>query len=178
MLAQLTLALVASNSSVQVPAPVGTPDALAHADVRVVLQANETHFVATNTSFEAAILVFGTEDLGVLTTLRLAPGAQVIYSHAGGEETNLWVEVLSLTPDRVESGAYQVSSIASNGGALWIVQEDHAFEGYCRSRNDGERGVRRARPDGDLMVHVPGGPAPRPKGDTPPVIGDGPLPVV
>jgi hypothetical protein len=178
MLTALTLALAAAHSSVHAPEPVATPDALLQSDVRVVLQANETHFVATNPSFETVILVFGSEELGVLSTVRLAPGAKVTFGHVDGDEADVWVEVLCISPGRIDSGAHQVSDIVTEGGALWIVQRDQTLEGFCSSKNDHEDGVRRTEPTGDLVMHVPGGPGPRPKGDTPPVIGGGPLPVV
>tara|TARA_R110002126_G_scaffold75704_6_gene188849 strand:+ start:3546 stop:4103 length:558 start_codon:yes stop_codon:yes gene_type:complete len=178
MLTALTLALCAAHTSVHAPEPVATPDALKQSDVRVVLQANETHFVATNTSFDIAVLVFGSEELGVLSTLRLAPGGTVTFGHAGDDEADVWVEVVCISPTRIDSGAHQVSDIIDEGGALWIVQNNATLESYCGSKNDQEDGVRRTEPTGDLVLHVPGGPGPRPKGDTPPVIGGGPLPVV
>ena len=128
MLTALTLALCAAHTSVHAPEPVATPDALKQSDVRVVLQANETHFVATNTSFDVAVLVFGSEELGVLSTLRLAPGGTVTFGHAGDDEADVWVEVVCISPTRIDSGAHQVSDIIDEGGALWIVQNNATLE--------------------------------------------------
>ena len=191
-------ALSVISLSSQVPAEIRLPDGIDAATLAVRVQATETHFLAQNASPYTQVLFLGTAQLGHAATLRLAPGAEVLFPFARGTIDNLWIETLAILPDGwLNTGALSIEDLRhSEDDAIWItIANDYAI-GWT----NGRRGLVHAQPVGGLIpapyfssvnakrmtnysaseasVHVPIITPEDKEEEKPPVIEDKPLPPV
>ncbi|TDJ75672.1 MAG: hypothetical protein E2O39_03925 [Planctomycetota bacterium] len=130
MLEALTLAALAL---VQIPGPVPLPDALRGEALQLTVQATETHFVAQNESGAAQVLFFGAADLGLVATLRLPPGARVVYPYSRGTIDGLLIEIVQLGRPGAwrNSGALAITEVRdSDAGTLWVVGAGEHLVGW------------------------------------------------
>lgn len=194
----IALLLATNLSLVQVPAPVALPQELSSSTIQTVVRATQTHFVAENTSEAVQLLLFGTEDRGLVAHSVLQPGAKVAYPFPRGSVDDLLLEVVALGRDAWNNtGALSIAEIReSDAGALWV----EATEGYAIGWSSRGRHIEHLAPSTGLVPrsllrtepadiydfafaparHVPvitpdGRKARR---DRPPVIEDKPLPPV
>jgi len=111
MIAAAALSVISLSS--QVPAEIRIPDGIDAATLAVRVQATETHFLAQNASPYTQVLFLGTAQLGHAATLRLAPGAEVLFPFARGTIDNLWIETLAILPDGwLNTGALSIKTCA------------------------------------------------------------------
>ena len=137
MLEALTFAAL---TLVQVPGPVPLPDALRGEALQVIVQATETHFVAQNESGTPHLLLFGATDLGLVATVRLGPGARVVYGYSRGTIDGLLIEIVQLGRPGVwrNSGALAVTEVRdSDAGTLWVIGTGEHLVGW-QLRSDGD----------------------------------------
>lgn len=180
----LNVVLSASLALSQMPASVPLPDALESHDVRAVVQASATHFVAQSTALDAQLLLIGNNDIGLLRATHLAPGQTIVWTFSRESVADTWVEVVQLDEHpRSTSGALSLTDVqSSDGGATWIEQTGgHSlawtleFKGLAHlaplAEHEGN-GIRGT-------FHVPGAPPSDARDKSkPPVIKDKPLPPV
>ena len=184
----------------QVPTEINIPDGMDANTLAVRVQATETHFFAQNHSEFTQVLFLGTSQLGHAATLRLAPGAEVLFPFSRGTIDDLWIETLAVVPSGwLNTGALTIEDLRfSQDDALWIT----VANGHAIGWTNGARGLVHAQPVGGLVpapyfaspsastmhdysasagphaVHVPVITPEDKEEEKPPVIEDKPLPPV
>ena len=194
MIAAAAISVVALS---QVPSELQIPDGIDADALAVRMQATETHFLAQNASPVTQVLFLGTAELGHAATLRLAPGAEVLFPFSRGTIDDLWIETLAILPDGwLNTGALTIEDLRySQDDALWVT----VANGYAIGWTNGARGLVHAQPVGGLIpepyfngahattmhnfaasesVHVPVITPEDKEEEKPPVVEEKPLPPV
>jgi len=190
----LALTALLPHSSAEDALPV----ALADRDLDVVLRVTDYSFEAENQSHRQQLVLLGTEELGLLTFIRLLPGVRVSYPFPHGTLTGLLVEVVALRAEAwANTGAFPLEDVrASAHGSAWIESSPTHAVAWLATR----AGVEHAQPTTGLLTAAmlaasrntahdfaleaaaaPHVPLPRPsakKKSKPPVIEKKPLPPV
>ena len=145
------IALLAATvlSHPQMPAEPVRPAELRDAQVHMVVQATETHFVARNTSNATQLLLFGSPEHGVVSTVQLSPAERIVYPFARGAADDLLLEVVSM--DRSgwrNTGALPVAALRRfDQGAVWI----EVVAGYAIAWARGPQGFEHLAPTTGLL---------------------------
>ena len=145
----IALLLVSALSQPQLPPRAERPAELESTAVQVLVQATETHFVASNEAQGPQLLVFGSTERGQVLTVGLRPGQRVVYPFPRGAADDLLIEIVSVGEfGWRNTGALPVAALRGYGdGAVWVqVAGDHAL-GWVR----GPSGLEHLVPTGGLL---------------------------
>jgi hypothetical protein len=145
----IALLLATNLSLVQLPTQVQLPHELAYSTIQTVVQATQTHFVAENTSEAVQLLLFGTDERGLVSHSVLQPGAKVSYPFPRGSMDELLLEIVSLDRDAWNNtGALSIAEIReSHDGALWV----EATQGYAIGWSRGDDYIVHMAPSSGLV---------------------------
>ena len=141
-------------------------DQITHPELEFVAQATQTHFTALNPTAHPTLLVFSHRGGGIRASVLLAPGDQLASRFPHGTLEGLWLEVVSLDPQRWSTtGALAIDDMTAEGvRALWVEREVGVPTGRLSAWILDGVGLAPIFPEGDYApiaskaspTHVPG----------------------